>query len=81
MKLGWNPIIETLVLRRKCSLLFCVGKLVTDWYLPRKVVEHLTVQPLVFSGSFTVKRIDTVAVHSAIDTEPKWRQLKNLFKV
>ena len=46
-------------------ILFCVGK----GYLPRKVLKHLTVQSLVFSGSFTVKRIETVAVQSTIDTE------------
>ena len=40
----------------------------TDWYWP-KVLKHLTVQSLVFSGSFTVERIETVAVHSTIDTE------------
>ena len=40
----------------------------TDWYWP-KVLRHLTVQSLVFSGSFTVERIETVAVHSTIDTE------------
>ena len=51
------------------SVLFRVVKLVTDWYLPKKVLKHLTAQSLEFSGSFTVKRIETVAVHSTIDTE------------
>ena len=41
----------------------------TDWYLPRMVLKHLTVQSLVFLGSFTVKHIETVAVHSTSDTE------------
>ena len=49
--------------------MFCVGELVTDWYLLRKVLKHLTVQSLVFPGSFTVKRIETVAVHSTSNTE------------
>ena len=53
-------------MRQKCSVLLRVGKLVTDWYLPKK---HLTVQSLVLSGSFTVKRIGTVAVRSTIHTE------------
>ena len=66
---GWTPSIETPVLVRECSVLFCVGKLVTDWYSLRKVLTHLTVQSLVFSGSFTVKRIETVAVHLTVDTE------------
>ena len=50
-------------------MLFCVGKLVTDWYSLGKVLKHLTVRSLVFSGSFTVKRIETVEVHLPIDTE------------
>ena len=37
--------------------------------MPKKVLKHLTVQSLVFSGSLTVKRIETVAVHSTIDTQ------------
>ena len=69
MKLGWNPSIKVFVLRRKGSVLFCVGKLLRDGYLQRKVLKHLTVQSLVFSGSFTVKRTETVAVHTTIDTE------------
>ena len=39
----------------------------TDWYLPKKVLKHLTVQYLVFSGPFTVKRIGTAAVHSTTE--------------
>ena len=56
-------------MRRKYSVLFRDGKLVTDWYLPKKVLKHLTVQSLVFPGSLTVKRTGTVAVHPTIDTE------------
>ena len=33
--------------------------------------KHLTLQSLMFSGSFTVRRIGTVAVHLTIDTERK----------
>ena len=54
---------------QRCHVFFCVGKLVTDWYLTRKVLEHLTVPSLVFSKSFTVKRIETVAVHLTMDSE------------
>ena len=49
--------------------MFCVGKLLTDWFSLRKILKHLTVQSLVFCGPFTVKRIETVAVHLTIDTE------------
>ena len=37
-----------------------------DRYLPKKGLKHPTVQ---FSESFTVKRIETIAVHSTRDTE------------
>ena len=42
----------------------------TDWYLPKKVLKQLTVHSLVFSGSFIVIRIGTVAALSTIDTKP-----------
>ena len=42
--------------------MFCVGKLVTDWYALRKVLKQFTVQSLEFSGPFAVKRIETIAV-------------------
>ena len=60
---------QTLVLAWKCSVLFCVGKLVTLCFSLMKVLKYLTVQFLVFSGSFAVKRIETVAVHLALETE------------
>ena len=54
---------------RKYYVFLRVGKLMTDWYLPKKVLMHLTVQSLEFSGFFTVKRIGTVAVHPTVDTD------------
>ena len=46
---------------------FRVGELVTDWYLTKKVLKHLPHSTI--SGSFTVKRIETLAVRPTIDTK------------
>ena len=48
-------------------MLLRVGKLVTDWYMPKKVLKHHMVQSLEFSEFFTLKRIGTVAVHSTTE--------------
>ena len=37
-----------------------VGKLVTDWYLSKKVLTHLTVESRELSGSFAVQMMNTL---------------------
>ena len=64
-----EPWLESKYRNTCVEVFFCVEKLATDWYLPKEVLKHLTVQSLVFSRSLTVKQIETAAVHSTIDTE------------
>ena len=41
----------------------------TDWYALRKVLKQLTVQSVVFSGSFAEKRSEKIAVHVTVGTK------------
>ena len=50
VELDWRASNTCIV--RECSVLLRVGNLVTDVYLPKKVLVYLTEQSLVFSGSF-----------------------------
>ena len=47
-------------------MLFCVGRLVTDWYARS---SHSKIPVSSLDLSFALKRIETVAVHVTIGTE------------
>ena len=68
------------LVRRKYFALLQGEKLVTDWYLPKKVLKQLTVHSLVFSGFLHCETNWNSCSSLDHRYRAKWRQSKNLFK-